>query len=339
MEANRKQAFIRPVVASNPTLLRSMHPVTLKSPGYILIPCRDPADFNQPQSQVAGLKKRMKDQPEPKTPYSPVDVRHREVDSCINIENQSPPSVFQELECTQAVRAPDPMEVASGEQPRDNISNLQTTTRYTYNFSLARRNLEAMGIIGGIPDGRPQEIADQQPNNVLPCRHADPLWSIEREEAFRLARVYEEEIGPQYPFLNPVRLIRLVGDIMSVLEGGARYGFRNVALPGPESIDPNDIQIVKLVLAIASIIETSGVPVLATKLSSSVQDSMQSDLWAPVKIGKVETYTLFVRLLPYFRHFTDLTVPYRQFTHSYLTMTCWPGALLESRLAGVLSLG
>lgn len=260
----------------------------------------------------------------------------RGVDRHTNIQNQPSPSILQDFESTRTVRAPEPTGPAGGDHPRESIPGLQATSRYTYNFSLAKRNLEAIGILGATPDGRHYHPADQQSTTTGSGEPADPLWSIDREEALRLARVYEEEIGSQYPFLNPVKITRLVTDVMSALEAATRHGFRYAALPGGEVIDPNDVQIVKLVLATASIIETSGVTSLGGRLSKSVQESIQASLWTPVSIGTIETYTLFVRYLQF--AFGLVLIPVRQYTHFYRTTTCWPGVLLASWRVGVSSL-
>lgn len=191
---------------------------------YILTPASDLSELDQLRNQISTLQKQLGDQQAPSTPNSPVDVSSQTVDRQINVQNQPSPPILQDFESAQTVRAPDSMEATGGDDPRGNIPGLQATSRCTYNFSLAKRNLEAIGILGVNQDGRPQNPANQPPKTMTSSPPVDPLWSIDREEALRLARVYEEEIGSQYPFLNPVKVTRLVTDVMSALEVATRHG-------------------------------------------------------------------------------------------------------------------
>lgn len=127
-----------------------------------------------------------------------------------------------------------------------------------------------------------------------PTPSADPLWTIPRQEALRLASVYDEEIGLLYPFLNMQKITSQIGTLYDALETATRCGFGYSALPGPAVLAKENLQVIKMVLASASIIETSGSSPRAQQLCKTVKDVVQVNIWQFVGVRTVEVFTLLV---------------------------------------------
>ncbi|KAB8211952.1 hypothetical protein BDV34DRAFT_184485 [Aspergillus parasiticus] len=171
-------------------------------------------------------------------------------------------------------------------------SHRQAASNYAFNFRLARTHLDAMGIINvsGGEERDPKLQTSSGPQT--PSSSTDPLWMVPRGEAIRLASVYEEEIGLSYPFLNVPNVVLHINRLYDSLETASRCGFSCLALPGPTVIGKEDLQILKMVLASASIIETSGSSQIAQNLSNTVKDAVQVNIWQPVGVKTVEVFTL-----------------------------------------------
>ena len=112
----------------------------------------------------------------------------------------------------------------------------------------------------------------------------DPLWKIGKDEAIRLCRVYEEEMGIMYPIIDMEKISTQANMLFTFVEAAARTGLMNRAMSGPDRLADNDINILKMVLAITLIVEGEGQSELGTALYESCREAFEGRLSGPVEI-------------------------------------------------------
>jgi hypothetical protein len=122
----------------------------------------------------------------------------------------------------------------------------------------------------------------------------DPLSTIRREDALRLCRVFEDEIGLMYPFVDMDKLMQQANLLFNSLDSANRPGFPQRVKPGPDFPSDDDINILKLVLAITLIVEGDGQSVLGARLFSSVKASVEMNIWDSVDIKTITIFALVV---------------------------------------------
>lgn len=215
----------------------------------------------------------------------------------------SDPSNETDTTCHVPMTGPDPITDTLRPSPSES-THAQTTSRYTVNPGLASTHMLAQGF------STVDQDAIQSPTFKAPTRRGspppdgsgltlcggsgpDPLWSISRQEAIRLCGVYEEEIGIAYPHLDIQAVLADVNTLYDALETGARMGFQFRTLP---TVLPEDnVHIIKLCLASALNMETSGISTLSWSLTSSVQAVVHKALWGAINIDTIHVYVLLVR--------------------------------------------
>lgn len=106
-------------------------------------------------------------------------------------------------------------------------------------------------------------IADVNPNR-------DPLWSLSKDEAIRLCRVYEEEMGIMYPVVDIERVIIHCRNLYEFLESAYRNGLANGTTPG-KGINDEQSLVLKMVIACATATEGSGQSEIAYRLFESIR--------------------------------------------------------------------
>lgn len=122
----------------------------------------------------------------------------------------------------------------------------------------------------------------------------DPLWLVDEKEAVRLCNVYEVEIGIQYPFLDISELIDKVRGLYKAMANGSRHGFAFAGMPGPSVIDPQDLDLVKMVISAGSTVEAGGSSQLGKALFSGVRKASHDKLWEPAGIKNTMLFVLLV---------------------------------------------
>ena len=149
----------------------------------------------------------------------------------------------------------------------------------------------------GTPGGSPRR------NHItLPPIHPskDPLWSVGREEAVRLARVYDEEVGVMYPMLDIEKCLTKIHMLFNFMESAVRTGLVSRAVAGTDSLQDEDTNIVKMVLATALVIEGCGRSELGQKLFDSVKTVCGEMLWQPVYVKGLMLLVITVGNFPIF---------------------------------------
>ena len=178
-------------------------------------------------------------------------------------------------------------------------------TSSEFNFGVAKSSLQTMGIAAdgdteGIfathsatPAGSPPTQPTTMPK-LLAHPDKDPLWLITREEAIRLCRVYEEEIGIMYPLIDLEKLISQTNLLFNFLEATDRTGLAQRFGPGADELSDDDTNILKMVFAITLSVEGAGQSTLGTKLVNSVKAGVDANVWDNVGIKAICCFALVV---------------------------------------------
>jgi hypothetical protein len=140
----------------------------------------------------------------------------------------------------------------------------------------------------------PHQLPPWPPISAHPNK--DPLWTMKREEAIRLCRVYEEEIGIMYPLLDIEKLIAHANLLFTFLEAADRTGFAKRFKPGADCVSDDDTNILKMVLAVTLVVEGGGQSVLGNRFFESVKRSIETKLWEPAEIKTIKLQALVVSL-------------------------------------------
>ena len=169
----------------------------------------------------------------------------------------------------------------------------QGPTSSAYSFEVANSSLQTMGItqvdetdehagalVKDVPGPASQDQAPPAPMNMHPNK--DPLWSINKDEAVRLCRVYHDEMGIMYPIVNIEETISRTKFLFTFTESAARTGLISFEKPGADALGSDDNNILKMVLATALTVEGNGESQLGKRLFHSVKDSSQNRLWASI---------------------------------------------------------
>ncbi len=176
-----------------------------------------------------------------------------------------------------------------GSQPR-----FQGPTSSAFSFDVARSSLQTMGITapeiseGGFNDEDPtasQPRAPTAPMTTHPSK--DPLLKMNKNEAIRLCRIYEEEMGLMYPMLDMEKTITQVNMLFNFTEAAVKSGLISLQKAGPDRLsnnDSNDVNILKMVLATALIVEGDGQSDLGRELYESCREAVEGRLSGPVEI-------------------------------------------------------
>lgn len=206
----------------------------------------------------------------------------------------------------------------------------QGPTSSAFSFDVAKNTLQNMGYPGleGGEDGNGMQ--DETPLGTPPMRPAvlpahpfkDPLWSITKEEALRLCVVYEDEICIMYPFLDMEWVVQLVHDQYRFMEeSSARNGpSSNADTPG--AVPEDDLNILKMVLAIASVVEGSGQSEYAARLYENTKHAADDILHGEGILSKV--VPLVVLVATYHFHCDE------EYARSFLSL--WTSANIFSEL-------
>lgn len=134
-------------------------------------------------------------------------------------------------------------------------------------------------------DGLASTSPRQQQNSLplVPAQYAkDPLWSIGKDEAIRLCRVYDEEIGMMYPMLDIEQIIDKADKTFAFAGAAAKTALVDRS---KSSLDSQDVNILKMILATVLTLEGGGQSELGLTLFETVRGACESKLGAPPDIG------------------------------------------------------
>jgi hypothetical protein len=137
-----------------------------------------------------------------------------------------------------------------------------------------------------------------RPSNVpkLPL-HAekDPIWSLTKSDAIRLINVWHEEMGMMYPFMDIEKVVQYAEMLFAFVEAAARSGLMQGGRPGADAIMDSRTTNLKLVLAIALILEGNGKDPLGERLFNNVHNLVEKTVSNPVDLQGINLLILTVR--------------------------------------------
>lgn len=163
-------------------------------------------------------------------------------------------------------------------QPR-----FQGPTSNAFGLEVAKTTLHSLGYTDnntedGTTAGDDLPLPSPPMRSVMPMPtmhpKKDPIWSVPKDEAIRLCRVYEEEMGLMYPIIDIERIIRNTTGLYNFLAAAQRSGLAQMSLPGSDDIKDTNTNILKLVLACAMTVEGSGQSELGARLFESVREAV-----------------------------------------------------------------
>lgn len=178
-------------------------------------------------------------------------------------------------------------------------------TSSAFNFDVAKSSLQNMGITheNELPDdlttahvtptGSPPTFAPGPLTNTIhPTK--DPIWSIHRDEAVRLCKVYEEEIGIMYPLVEISTITSQANLLYTFMEAATRTGFAQRGLPGSDGLNDDSSVLLKLILATTLVVEGGGQSDIGQRLFLSVKPVIESKLWEPHDVKNIQLFTIVV---------------------------------------------
>ncbi|CAG8147797.1 unnamed protein product [Penicillium nalgiovense] len=204
-------------------------------------------------------------------------------------------------------------------KPRVRHPRFHGPTSSAFNFDVAKSSLQNMGITpaeDGIPDdlttAHVSPTGSPAPNlgQLLPITHPtkDPIWTIPREEAMRLCKVYEEEIGIMYPVVDIAKVTTQANLLYTFIEAATRTGFAQRGFPGCDGLHDESSIILKLILATTLVVEGGGQSELGQRLYLDVKPFIESKLW---ESHTIKTIQLFAIVATYHYHTDDDAMAYR----------------------------
>ena len=196
-------------------------------------------------------------------------------------------------------------DAVSPPQSREKHAHYQGPTSTAFNFEIANASLQTMGVTESeVPDGNAvafdESLADPQLQApvatmaVHPTK--DPLWRMTKEDAVRLCRIYDEEMGIMYPIINVEEIIERAKFLFTFTEAASRSGLVRTNRAGPDSLGSADNNILKMVLATALTVEANGHSDLGQALFESVKDASESRLWEPAELKGLTLLVIIVRI-------------------------------------------
>lgn len=225
--------------------------------------------------------------------YSTINALNNTPDSS-GLLDQRQESYTRQTSLPRPTSQPSYQNSMSPSHPRGKHPRFQGPTSTAFNFDVANSSLQTMGITDGEP---PTEEALSYDENSLssPPQHRpavasviappspkDPIWKVGKDEATRLCRVYEEEVGITSPILDIEKVISKATALFEFSEPAMRTALKNRSVSA-DFPDADDTIILKIILAITLTIEGCGQSEIGLLLFDSVRESFESKFWEPAE--------------------------------------------------------
>ncbi|OBT83536.1 hypothetical protein VE02_07799 [Pseudogymnoascus sp. 03VT05] len=193
----------------------------------------------------------------------------------------------------------------------------QGPTSSAFSFDVAKNTLQNMGYPGLESGEYGNGMQDDTPAGSPPMRQAvlpshpfkDPLWSITKEEALRLCVVYEDEICIMYPFLDMNWIAQVANTQYRFMEEGSPKNGQNSNAESPSPVVEQDLNILKMVVAIASAVECSGQSEFANRLYENTKRASDHVLHAEGVL--IKDIFLVVLVATYYFHCDEEALAWR----------------------------
>lgn len=176
------------------------------------------------------------------------------------------------------------------QRPQRTLPQFHGPTSSIYGLDVAKSSLSNMGITSTPEiDGQMSRDRSQaaSPVHLAPHPSKDPIWLLDRNEAARLVRLYDEECHIMYPVTDIDRLLRHIDSLYTFMSAALRSGFAQVGLPGEDAMDDEITTQLKLILACALIIDGHGQHPLGQKLYESAKKAVDLVIVGPLSLKAV----------------------------------------------------
>lgn len=181
----------------------------------------------------------------------------------------------------------------------------QGPTSSAFNIDVAKSSLQTMGLTDpSLSEGQVHDYDNptsphrrQATNSIAPLQYAkDPIWSIGKDEAIRLCRVYDEEIGVMYPMLDMDQIVDNTHKLFAFTEAATKSGLIDRSMPSADSMRGPEVDTLKMILATALVLEGGGQSDLGSALFGTVKGSCESKLGETPDIGGLRLLVIMVGL-------------------------------------------
>lgn len=126
----------------------------------------------------------------------------------------------------------------------------------------------------------------------------DPLYALNRDQATRLCRLWEDEMGIMYPVVDMEKLIRHTNLLYTFVEAATRTGIVRTDLHGPDGIYDEQTLLLKVILSIALLLEGHGQSELGKRMFESIHEFVEAVMQAPADTKSIRMLSLAVGFLP-----------------------------------------
>ncbi|KAL8841689.1 MAG: hypothetical protein Q9176_003084 [Flavoplaca citrina] len=180
----------------------------------------------------------------------------------------------------------------------------QGPTSSAFNIDVAKSSLQTMGLTDpNLTEGQVHDYDNstsphrrQMTNSVASPQYAkDPIWSIGKDEAIRLCRVYDEEIGVMYPMLDMDQIVEKTDKLFTFTEAATKSGLIDHSMPSADSMCGPEIDTLKMILATALTLEGGGQSGLGSALFDTVKRACESKLRETPDIGGLRLLVLMAQ--------------------------------------------
>ena len=194
----------------------------------------------------------------------------------------------------------------SPSQSRESQPQFQGPTSAAFSLDVAKSSLQTMGITqpevhdesgsGDIDPTLDALMQHQAPvAAMVSAQHKDPLWQLSKDDAIRLCKIYDEEMGMMYPMLDIEKIINQADKLFGFVESAARTGLMNRDMAGADKLEGCDVNILKMVLASALMAEGAGQSPLGRDIYESCREAFESKMTGPVETKGLILLVVVVR--------------------------------------------
>ena len=178
-------------------------------------------------------------------------------------------------------------------------------TSSAFSFGVAKSSLRSMGMdadVENVDDGMRSDLTTPS-NTPRPFERAlnpiDTMSFISITEANRLIDVYEEEVGTLYPFLNVEELkLHINRHYTFALPVSNQSVSVSRSSEEEKTLEAYDLHLIRMAMAIASVIEGCGHSDLSTRLVDEVQSFIEQGIcMVPAHLRGLQVLTLMVWFL------------------------------------------
>lgn len=179
--------------------------------------------------------------------------------------------------------------------------NGPTSTEFT--FDTVNGRLQALGMQSAIPDQNLQSNFAPTPSGrlaqygpLMKVLTMDPLWDLDRENAYMLIDDWVEGLGSIYPVISRYKLSCIADRTFGALDEARSGGLKQKGGSVAEAIFDHDTNALKIVLAIGMTKKAGGRDFQAQRLFQSTSEAIEGLIWNPEGLQGIQLLFLVVSL-------------------------------------------